>query len=84
MRYLPIFLILFFILFYGNRVLAQCNGTLGDPIKNETFGSGTSTFGSPLPNGVTNYTYITGSPEDGQYTIAKTISGLNGVGFSRL
>jgi gliding motility-associated-like protein len=77
MRYLPPFLILFLILFCGDRILAQCNGTLGDPIKNETFGSGTSTFGSSLPNGVTNYTYVTGTPEDGQYTIAKTISGLN-------
>jgi gliding motility-associated-like protein len=78
MRYLPIFLILFLFFFYGDCVLAQCNGTLGDPIKNETFGSGTSTFGPALPNGVTNYTYVTGTPEDGQYTIAKTISGLNG------
>jgi gliding motility-associated-like protein len=78
MRYLPIFLVLFLILFFGDRIWAQCKGTLGDPIKNETFGSGTSTFGSSLPNGVTYYTYVTGSPEDGQYTIAKTISGLNG------
>jgi hypothetical protein len=78
MRYLPIFLIFFLILFCNANLLAQCNGTLGDPIKNETFGSGTSTFASPLPNDVTNYTYFAGSPDDGQYTIAKTISGLNG------
>lgn len=77
MRYPPIFLILFFILCCGDHLLAQCNGTLGDPIKNETFGSGISTFGSSLPNGVTNYTYATRSPNDGQYTITKTISGLN-------
>ena len=77
MRYLTLFSALFFFLFCSNHALAQCNGTLGDPIKNETFGSGTSTFSSPLPNGVTNYTYVTRSPNDGQYTIAKAISGLN-------
>ena len=77
MRYPPIFLILFFILCCGDHLLAQCNGTLGDPIKNETFGSGINTFGSSLSNGVTNYTYATRSPNDGQYTITKTISGLN-------
>lgn len=76
MRYLHLFLIPFIALFCC-RVQAQCNGTLGDPIKNETFGSGTSTFGSSLSNGITNYTYVSGTPEDGQYTIAKTISGLN-------
>lgn len=76
MRYLHLILI-FFLALFCFRAQAQCNGTLGDPIKNETFGSGTGTFGSAQPNGVTNYTYVAGSPNDGQYTIAKTISGLN-------
>jgi len=46
---------------------------LGDPIVNVDFGSGASTFGPPLNNGITNY--IAGSPNDGSYTFAKTISG---------
>lgn len=77
MRYLLIFSVIF-LNSLNNKILAQCNGTLGDPIKNENFGSGTSTFGPSLSNGITNYTYVSGTPEDGQYTIAKTISGLNG------
>lgn len=48
-----------------------CNGTLGDPIFIETFGAGTDT-GSALPAGSTTYSYTTGWPTDGQYTIANT------------
>ena len=48
-----------------------CNGTLGDPIFIETFGAGTGT-GSALPAGSTTYSYTTGWPTDGQYTIANT------------
>jgi len=74
----PHLLFILFLMLFCSRVQAQCNGTLGDPIKNETFGSGTNTYGSPLSNGITNYTYSGGSPNDGQYTITKSISGLNG------
>ncbi|TSD63512.1 T9SS type B sorting domain-containing protein [Inquilinus sp. KBS0705] len=48
-----------------------CNGSLGDPVINETFGAG-STFGTgpALPGTVTNYTYTSQScPGDGFYTI---------------
>lgn len=51
-------------------MLAQlCSGSLGDPIVNITFGSG-SNPGTPLPASVTNYSY-TGAdcPSDGSYTI---------------
>lgn len=48
-----------------------CNGTLGDPIFIETFGAGTGT-GSALPAGATTYSYTTGWPTDGQYTISNT------------
>lgn len=47
-----------------------CNGSLGDPIVNVTFGSGPN-FGSPLNTGVTNLQYLASEcPNDGQYTIA--------------
>lgn len=46
-----------------------CNGTLGDPIFIETFGAGT---GAALPAGSTTYSFTTGWPTDGQYTIANT------------
>jgi len=77
MRYLVFSLIISVNLFYNGRLAAQCSGTLGDPIKNEKFGSGTGIFGPSLANGITNYSYVTASPNDGQYTIAKTTSGLN-------
>ncbi|WP_316796483.1 gliding motility-associated C-terminal domain-containing protein [Pedobacter agri] len=76
MRYPKLFLILLFI-FSNYKIFAQCSGALGDPIVNVDFGSGANTFGPPLTSGITNYNYIAGSPNDGAYTIAKTISGLN-------
>lgn len=46
-----------------------CNGSLGDPVVNVTFGSDATPNG-PLPAGVTNLQYVTsGCPGDGQYTI---------------
>jgi gliding motility-associated-like protein len=49
-----------------------CNGSLGDPVIDENFGSGTNP-GPPLPNGVTNMTYVnTSCPIDGSYTIANS------------
>ncbi len=46
-----------------------CTGSLGDPIVNITFGAG-SNPGSPLPAGVTNYSYVGADcPSDGSYTI---------------
>ncbi|MFD2920104.1 gliding motility-associated C-terminal domain-containing protein [Terrimonas rubra] len=46
-----------------------CSGSLGDPIVNITFGSG-SNPGAPLPASVTNYSYIGADcPSDGSYTI---------------
>jgi len=45
-----------------------CEGSKGDPIFIEDFGSGT-TYGPALPVGVTNYNYVAGCPNDGSYTI---------------
>ena len=50
-----------------------CSGSKGDPIFQEDFGSGNGT-GNPLAAGVTNYTYVVGDPQDGQYTISDQIS----------
>ncbi len=61
-----------FFLFFSLTTKAQlCNGTLGDPIFIETFKAGTGT-GAALPAGVTTYTYTSGWPVDGQYTITNT------------
>ena len=48
-----------------------CGGNTGDPIFQETFGSGT-TNGPALPAGTTSYSYVPSSPEDGSYTISST------------
>jgi len=56
--------------------------SLGDPIVNITFGSGTNRFAGPLPadSGSTTYTYYNnggqGFPTDGQYTIVNTSVGM--------
>ena len=61
-----------------------CNGSLGDPVVNVTFGSGTTT-GTPLKNGVTNMTYINSAcPDDGQYTITTSTSGCFGFTWHTL
>lgn len=49
--------------------LGFCNGNSGDPIFNETFGTGT-TNGPALPAGTTTYNFVTGTPNDGDYTIS--------------
>ena len=52
-----------------------CNGSVGDPIVNITFGSG-PTIGPPLPNGTTSnlFYYSYDCPNDGQYTITNKSS----------
>ena len=52
----------------------SCTGSLGDPIVNYTFGSGTN-YGPALAAGITNMQYLAGScPNDGQYTITNYTS----------
>lgn len=48
--------------------LSFCNGSKGLPIFTEDFGSGTD-YGPALPSGVTSYTFIAGTPNDGLYTL---------------
>ena len=62
---------------YAVKTSAQlCQGSLGDPVVNITFGAG-SNPGPPLAN--TNYTYVAGDcPNDGFYTIANSTSSCFG------
>ena len=48
--------------------LGFCTGSKGDPVFNENFGNGTN-YGPQLPAGTTNYSFVTGSPNDGSYTL---------------
>lgn len=72
------FLLLLFIAVFSCPVQAQlCNGSLGDPVVNITFGSGGSgsTSATP-PNG---YIYTSSScPDDGYFTITNSTSGCFG------
>ena len=79
MKQIRIFLktfIIFGFLLTANLSVAQlgfCTGNSGDPIFIETFGSGT-TQGPALPTGTTSYTFTSGSPNDGFYTVSSTTS----------
>ncbi|RDC56574.1 hypothetical protein DU508_13430 [Pedobacter chinensis] len=70
-------LLLLFLSFYsGNLIAQQCAGALGDPVINFDFGSGTANFGQSLGS-ITNYNFVTGTPNDGEYTIAKNTFGMH-------
>jgi gliding motility-associated-like protein len=63
--------------FSGNAQL--CQGSLGDPIVNTTFGSGQNP-GTPLSAAATNYTYIGNDcPADGFYTVRNNSIGCFGT-----
>ena len=66
-----------FVLLMMQQAGAQlCSGSLGDPIINISFGANNP---GPLKPGVTNLSYTnTGCPNDGQYTITKSMSGCFG------
>ena len=52
-----------------------CDGSLGDPVINQDFGSGPNP-GPPLATGITNMTYTPNNcPDDGSYTIANSLTG---------
>lgn len=66
-----IFLFLSIFIFSANASAQLCEGSLGDPVVDITFGSG-SNPGPPLGS-TTNYTYIANTcPNDGYYTIANS------------
>ncbi|MGH2566223.1 MAG: hypothetical protein ACRDE5_17015, partial [Ginsengibacter sp.] len=70
------FLALSFI--YSAKLTAQlCQGSLGDPVVNITFGAGTNP--GPSLGGSTNYGYVNHDcPDDGFYTVANSTSGCFG------
>ncbi len=57
----------------ANNVFAQlCQGSLGEPVVNITFGSGANP-GPPVSSSLTNYLYVPyGCPADGEYTIGNS------------
>ena len=74
-RYFLVGIFLLFTLYAGAQV---CNGSLGDPIINQDFGSGANP-GLPLGSQFTNYNYVnTDCPNDGSYTIANSTNSCFG------
>ncbi len=73
---LRLFFFLLFLVSFSLPVCAQlCQGSLGDPVVNITFGSGDNP-GEPLDAAATNYRFIrTDCPQDGAYTIRNSTSG---------
>lgn len=72
--YRQVFTIFFFLsLYLFNKSYAQlCQGSLGDPVVNITFGSG-SNPGPQLTSTLTNYSFVPyDCPNDGSYTIANS------------
>ena len=71
--------VLFLLICNLQQVSAQlCNGSLGDPVVNVTFGSDATPNG-PLKAGVTNMIYTrSGCPNDGEYTITNMSFGCFG------
>ncbi len=63
--------LLFVMLTPDNAAAQLCNGSLGDPILNETFGAGHYV----LPAYKSSYTYIGGCPSPGTYTTTGFIFG---------
>ena len=79
-----LFLLLIFT-FKNLSAQQACAGALGDPVINIDFGSGTSNFSSPLSSINTNYRFLAGTPNDGEYTIAKSTNGMHsGVGWHQI
>jgi gliding motility-associated-like protein len=70
------YLIALILFFSISELNAQvCTGTLGDPVISIDFDRGSSNIGPPINE--TNYSYIAGNPNDGQYTVVQTSAGLN-------
>ena len=66
-----------FLVLLINASAQTCTGSVGDPIVNITFGSGSSTFGPPLPAGSTSSISYQAQncPVDGNYAITNYTSG---------
>ena len=74
MRYVAI---IFFIFLWRVTDGQTCQGSLGDPIVNISFGRGAG-IGPPLAKGITNLQYVNDPcPSDGQYTLVSRTSGCH-------
>lgn len=74
----------FFFFVCTNGRAQLCQGSLGDPIINITFGSGNNP-GPPLSAATTNYQYVTNDcPNDGFYTVRNNTSGCFGNSWHNL
>lgn len=72
-----LFLFVICILLSIKAVAQTCNGSLGDPVINQTFGSGPNP-GPALSSDITNMKYVSSScPNDGEYTIAHSMTGAD-------
>jgi gliding motility-associated-like protein len=78
-QYIKILCLLVLAFIRNSDIKAQlCQGSLGDPIVNITFGSG-SNPGAPLAAATTNYQYKGADcPQDGFYTVSNSTSGCFG------
>ena len=79
-----ILIIVVFFFSKPDRCLGQlCTGSLGDPVVDITFGSGTATHAGALASGTTSYTYSNADfPSDGSYTVENTTAGSGSVWWS--
>ena len=70
MKHLQLILVAILLLTLSNAFgqLGFCNGSKGEPIFTETFGSGTD-YGPELPPGITTYPFVSGIANDGFYTL---------------
>lgn len=60
-----------------------CNGSLGNPVVNIDFGSGSSVHAGALASGLTSYSYSTADfPYDGSYTVENSTAGSGSVWWS--
>ncbi|WP_423999820.1 T9SS type B sorting domain-containing protein [Maribacter sp. IgM3_T14_3] len=71
--------LLFLCIFFTTQAYTQlCEGSLGDPVAEINFGSGTN-VGATLGTAITAFTYSSsGELDEGEYTIANSTSGLKG------
>jgi len=73
-RSFNLFLFLLLIISASGSVAQTCSGSLGDPVINQTFGTG-SNPGAALSGSITNMSYTSNScPNDGYYTIANSLT----------
>lgn len=83
MRYVLLLLFCCLLAVQGSYAQSQiCTGSLGDPIVNIDFGSGSGAIGPALGTDalgkpLTTYPYSAGYPSDGQYTITNNTQSLN-------